>query len=250
VQGIPHSENPVWSGMDVVRIALLMFITPFFLITLVALLAQQLVYRGASWSNIAQKPVVALLAEFLAYIAVVFYMVVLVEGKYHVRFADAISWNWPAQSWPKFLGAGVGLMIALQFVAHFLPIPKNVPFDQFFQRPLEAWLTSIFAISFGPLMEEFFFRGFLYPVLARRTGMGMAIFLTALGFGALHALQYAFAWGLVLIIFLVGVVLTAVRAKTGSVGASFLVHVGYNATLMVLTFLGTDGFRHMERLNR
>jgi uncharacterized protein len=233
-----------------VRIALLMFITPFVLVTVVALMAQKLVYHGASWAEVAQKPVLALLAEFLAYIAVVFYMVVLVEGKYHVRFAEAIRWNWPRHGWPTFLAAGVGLMIVLQVVAHFLPVPKSVPFDQFFERPLEAWLTSIFAISFGPLMEEFFFRGFLYPALVRRTGAGMAIFLTALAFGLLHALQLGFAWGLVLMIILVGAVLTVVRTVTGSVGASFLVHVAYNATLMVLTFLGTDGFRRMDRLNR
>ena len=37
-----------------------------------------------------------------------------------------------------------------------------------------------------------------------------------------------------LIIFLVGIVLTAVRAVTKSVASSFLAHVGYNGTLMVL----------------
>jgi hypothetical protein len=34
---------------------------------------------------------------------------------------------------------------------------------------------------------------------------------------------------------------------TKSVGASFLVHVGYNGMLMVLVAVATDGFRHMER---
>jgi membrane protease YdiL (CAAX protease family) len=51
----------------------------------------------------------------------------------------------------------------------------------------------------------------------------------------------------VLIIFLVGVVLTAVRAKTKSVASSFLAHVGYNGTLMVLAAAATDGFRHMDK---
>jgi hypothetical protein len=59
--------------------------------------------------------------------------------------------------------------------------------------------------------------------------------------------QYGYAWGAVLIIFLVGVVLTAVRAKTKSVASSFLAHAGYNGTLMVLAVWATDGFRHMEK---
>jgi len=37
-----------------------------------------------------------------------------------------------------------------------------------------------------------------------------------------------------------------VRAMTKSVAASFLAHVGYNGTLMVLTAWFTDGFKHME----
>jgi len=43
------------------------------------------------------------------------------------------------------------------------------------------------------------------------------------------------------------VVCTAVRAATGSVASSFLVHVGYNATEMLLFAVATDGFRHMEK---
>ena len=96
-------------------------------------------------------------------------------------------------------------------------------------------------------MEELFFRGFLYPVVARRLGVIWGILLTALPFGLIHAFQYGYAWGAVLIIFLVGVVLTAVRAMTKSVASSFLAHVGYNGTLMVLAAWATDGFKHMEK---
>jgi len=87
-------------------------------------------------------------------------------------------------------------------------------------------------------------------VLARRLGIAMGVFLTALGFGLLHAMQLGFAWGPVLIIFLVGVVLTIVRAVSRSVAASFLVHVAYNFTLTVIAFVGTGGFRHLEKLNQ
>jgi membrane protease YdiL (CAAX protease family) len=98
-------------------------------------------------------------------------------------------------------------------------------------------------------MEELFFRGFLYPVLARWLGVTAGVFVTALGFGMLHAMQLGFAWGAVFIIFLVGLALTIVRAVTNSVGCSLVVHIAYNSTLTVLTFIGTDGFRHLERLH-
>jgi len=98
-------------------------------------------------------------------------------------------------------------------------------------------------------MEELFFRGFLYPVLARRLGMVIAIGLTSLAFAGLHFAQLGYSWA-VLIIFLVGVALTTVRAVTKSVAASFLLHVGYNGTLSLLMFVVTGGFRHLEKLNQ
>ena len=51
-----------------------------------------------------------------------------------------------------------------------------------------------------------------------------------------------------LLIFVVGSVLTIVRARTGSLGSAFLVHSTYNAFDFVLIFVATDGFRHMDKL--
>jgi hypothetical protein len=99
-------------------------------------------------------------------------------------------------------------------------------------------------------MEELFFRGFLYPVLARSTGMPIAVLLTAVAFALLHGAQLGFSWGPVLVIFLVGIVLTVVRARKNSVAASVLIHMAYNGTITVAMFAATDGFRHLEKLNQ
>ena len=124
-------------------------------------------YPHASWIEVAQKPVLALLAEFVAYMVVGLYMILLVEGKYHTRFWTAIRWNWPGIAGLSLVGVGV-LMLGFDALGRFLPMPKTTPFDQFFERPMDAYLTVAFAITLGPLMEEIFFRGFLYPVIARR----------------------------------------------------------------------------------
>ena len=145
---------------------------------------------------------------------------------------------------------GFILSLAFQALAHFLPIPKELPIDSFFQTPAEAWALGLLSVTLAPLMEELFFRGFLYPVLARSIGVPTAIFLTALSFALLHGWQLLFSWGPVLVIFLVGMVLTMVRAKTNSVAAGVLIHMAYNGTLTVAMFAATDGFRHLEKLNQ
>jgi uncharacterized protein len=207
--------------------------------------AHRFFYPYQTWSEIAQKPVLALIAELVAYAVIGLYMVLLIEVKYHSRFWSTIRWNWPGGAGISLVGVGV-LMLGFDMLGRFLPMPKTTPFDQFFDSPVDAYLTAAFAITLGPLMEEIFFRGFLYPVIARRIGVFWGIVLTALPFGAMHFMQYR-SWAAVLIIVLVGVVLTAVRAVTKSVGSSFLAHVGYNGTLMVLAIIATDGFKHMEK---
>ncbi len=114
----------------------------------------------------------------------------------------------------------------------FLPMPKEVPIDRFFRTAQEAWVLSLFGYL-RSLMEELFFRGFLYPVLVRRFGTATAVLLTSAGFGLIHAPQLGRAWGPVLVIFLVGLALTIARAATKSVAPGFLIHVAYNSTLSV-----------------
>ncbi len=239
-------EDPVWNGWDVFWIFVFTLATLFAVQILIVLGARHFAYPRASWVEVAQKPALALLAELLTYAAVALSMILLVEGKYHTRFWPAIRWNWPGIAGFNFMGMGV-LMLGLDLLGRFFPMPKSTPFDQFFDRPVDAYLLAAFATTLGPLMEELFFRGFLYPVLARRLGAVWGILLTAVPFGLMHFFQYGNSWGAVLIIFLVGVVLTTVRAKSKSVASSFLAHVGYNATLMALAAAQTDGFRHMDK---
>src|SRR5208282_3962920 len=213
---------------------------------LIVLAARRFFYPHESFLDVAQKPALVLLSELLTYAVVALYMILLVEVKYEKSFWPAIRWNWPGLVGVSMVGIGV-LMLGFDLLGRFLPMPKTTPFDQFFARPSDAYLTVAFAVTLGPLMEELFFRGFLYPVIARRMGAVWGILLTALPFGLIHMVQYGYAWGAVLIIFLVGIVLTTVRAVTKSVASSFLTHVGYNGTLMVIAALQTDGFRHMEK---
>src|SRR5258708_24900013 len=170
--GPSPDENPVWSGWDVLLIAVLTLVTMFVVELLTVLGARAVVYQHVSFADVAQKPALVILGEFLAYVAVAAYMIMLVQGKYRQPFWQAIRWNWPRN---VLLMLVVGMLtVSLDLLSRYLPMPKTTPFDQFFARPSNAYLMVAFAVSFGPLMEELFFRGFLYPVLARRTCVSVA----------------------------------------------------------------------------
>jgi uncharacterized protein len=242
-------ENPVWSGWDVLLIAALAFVSMVVLQFAVLLAAQRFAYPKLSLGDLTEKPIVLLVSQFLIYIPIMAFMFLLVEGKYHVPFWQAIRWNWPRSGW-KMLGLGVVMLLVLSALQNLLTMPKDTPFEHLFDRPRDAYLLSLLAVTLGPLMEELFFRGFLYPVLARWGGTVWAVLLSALPFGLIHLPQYDWAWAAGLVIFLVGVVCGAVRAATKSVGASFLVHVGYNGTQMIIALVATQGFRHLDNAMR
>jgi membrane protease YdiL (CAAX protease family) len=243
------SENPPWSGWDVLQIVFLTIFAVAVFLPVVALAAQRLLYPQVAFVRVVTYPVVTVMGQGLAYLLILAFMVSIVRRAPGQDFLQAIRWNWP-QNWPTYLLAGVALSFALQGIARLLPMPKELPMDRFFRTPSEAWALTFFGITFAPLLEELFFRGFLYPVLVRRLGVAIAVLTTAAGFSLIHAPQLGRAWGPVLVIFMVGLALTLTRAVTKSVAGSLLMHMAYNATLSVLLFVGTDGFRHLERLNQ
>ncbi len=244
-----RAENPPWSGWDVLLLAVFTLASVVVFLFVTAFAVQRIRYPGLTFIEVVKYPMVTVLAQLLAYVAVLGLMVYVGRRSSHRGFWQAVGWTWPP-NWRAYLGAGVALSLGLQAFAHFLPMPKELPIDRFFTTPAQAWVLTIFGMTLAPLMEELFFRGFLYPVLARRWGVGASVLITAVCFGMIHAPQLGRAWGPVLIIFMVGIALTVARAVTKSVAPGFLMHLAYNGTISIALFVATGGFRHLERLNQ
>jgi membrane protease YdiL (CAAX protease family) len=243
----PPVEDPPFGGIEVLKIGLLMFLVPIVAAPFVVLLVQKFLFRQLSFAQVASKPWVLLAPQFIWFAVVTLFLLDYSKWRFHQSLWQTIRWNWPRHRWPVMVVIGFVTLFALQGLERLVPLPKNSPFDQFFDRPLDAYAFAFLAIAFAPFMEELFFRGFLYPVLARRLGVSAGVLLTALPFALIHEPEYK-AWGPVLIIFLVGIVLTLVRAKMKSVGASFIVHAIYNGVPVIAAIVASHGFRHMEKL--
>jgi membrane protease YdiL (CAAX protease family) len=240
-------RDPAWNGWDVVMIVVVALLGLFIFGSVISLALMLAHYRVTPNSPATLK--VMLLAQFLSYIVVLVFMRELVVRHYRRDFLSAVYWRWPGEHrWLAYLVGGIALAILVQFLSLLLPIPRTLPIDRYLQNPGAAYLMSIFGISMAPLVEELFFRGFLYPVLARRWGMVSGVVFTALGFALVHASQLAHAWAPLLILFIVGLVFTLARVVTRNVAPGFLMHVGYNFTLFGLLYIATDHFRHMERM--
>jgi membrane protease YdiL (CAAX protease family) len=240
------TENPAWSVWDVLALAGLALVTIFVSQLGILIGAHYLLYPHVKLIDLAQRPILLIISQAVADGAVVAYMVLLVEGKYRQPFWRAIRWNWPRQLW-AMLALGAVTFLVLAMLSSLLPMPKETPFDKLFEGRRAAFLTAVFATTLGPLMEELFFRGLFYPIVAKRWGAGWGVFWAALFFALMHMQQYGYSWAILLVIFGVGVVLGTVRAVTGSVAASFLVHAGYNGAQMLIAVTLTHGFTRMPK---
>ena len=85
------------------------------------------------------------------------------------------------------------------------------------------------AVVVAPFFEELFFRGFFQPLFSRTFGTIAGIVLTAVLFGSLHGLEYSWAWQYALFISLAGAVFGWLRARTGSIIPSTVMHGCFNA---------------------
>ena len=74
--------------------------------------------------------------------------------------------------------------------------------------------------------------------------------ITSIGFAMLHGAQLAHSFAPLAVLFAVSVVLCITRLRFHSLAASTVVHSMYNATIFVMLFVGTDGFRHLDKLGK
>lgn len=127
-------------------------------------------------------------------------------------------------------------LLATIFVVKFFnyePEPQEI-LKIFFKENNAAalWYLTIFTIFIGPVVEEIFFRGFLYPAAKKNLGPVLGVILTSVLFAGLHGNFAAF-----LPIFVLGLLLIYVYEKTGSLISSITVHVLHNSAMLSLVFI-------------
>jgi membrane protease YdiL (CAAX protease family) len=146
-----------------------------------------------------------------------------------------------ANPWAYFF-SGCGLAIFVFVVSSQVQTNDKMPIQEVLKNRNSAILLMAMAVFIAPLVEETVFRGYLYPLFAKSFGILPGILLTGVLFGLMHGSQLGWTWGIVGLLIMVGIIFTFARAHTGTVLASFLLHLGYNSMIAVATIVGTHGF--------
>jgi membrane protease YdiL (CAAX protease family) len=180
------------------------------------------------------------------------FLILMIRVYHGQRFWLSIGWRkFPASSTNLTsmillcIFGGTTLAFSVGFLSRLVETNAHVPMQDLFQSRTNVLWLMCYGILFAPFWEETLFRGFIYPVFARKWGIPAGVFLTGVLFGAMHAAQLWGGWGQIALLTFVGIALTWARARSGTVAASFLVHITYNTILFGVFFLGTQGLHHL-----
>ena len=255
-----------------------MFLLIAFLSLLVAeaivLTLARMLHLSASVTASATDPRLQIAANALTYPIALGAAALAFPLLWGCTFFVGIAWRWDAAKRlaGRLVLAGLAMGFVLQVAERFIRMPDQIPMDKFFQSTGMVWFLAFFGTLLAPMFEEIAFRGMLLPALAiavdflrlprdlethlvwregtgfSRPALVVSSVLTSLLFALIHAPQLGYTWPAVSLLAGVSLVLCWVRVRTWSVAASTLVHGSYNLSVFITLFLGTGGFRHLDKI--
>lgn len=184
--------------------------------------------------------------QLIFYAFLLAYIYLFIKLYYKASFTEALKWkSLSAHTTLRYLLGGAALSLVVMVFPPLLPEKKAFPLEKMFNSPNSAYAIAAFAVLIAPFMEELLFRGLLFAFFERHGGLTFAVVSTAILFAGLHIPEYWGAWNHVIMILLVGLTFSVVRGLTGSVTPSFILHLAYNGTLMLVLFFHSQHFHRM-----
>jgi membrane protease YdiL (CAAX protease family) len=262
-----NPDDPPWG----VGWAVLVWVTSLVLLVFmqIAVAVPYVVYKttsGGSTAGLEKDPTLiffSILGVVPAHILTFLIVWFLVSNRGRRPFWQTLGWSFPENFGPwKTVGLAVALL-TVGVVFTQLVGGKETALEQIINSSIKArFATAFLAFATAPLVEELVFRGVLYPALQRAIGVAGAVAIVTVLFAGIHVFQYYDNFAVVGVITMLSLSLTLLRARTGRLLPSFVLHLVFNgiqaAYLIVQPFLAkpsTDSkpvvgffFHHLSRL--
>ena len=154
-------------------------------------------------------------------------------------FWASLGWHWGGRTPVFWLLFSVGVIVALvgfsQVAVRFLPESQETAFAELLRSSSQVRIViAVLATLSAPIVEEVIYRGVLFSALRSRTGVATAVVLVTMLFAGVHFLQYSGAWVTLSGLIFLSLILTLVRARTGSILPSVTIHFVNNAFFSLL----------------
>ncbi len=233
-----YKPQPVkWGVWDVVKVVVLFLFFGYIVIMIESVMTRIFpLIKNDNFRMILNSSVLDILAVvFILYFAVVEHKEKLIAlGISSKNFFRNVFYG--VIGYIAIIPVLILILVVIAFFANmFKYVPEKQAVVELFLKEKDTrflFYTSIFAAVLGPIIEELFFRGFMYNAFKKRIGIFWAMLITAATFAALHAHAVGF-----LPIMVLGMLLAYLYEKTGTLVSSITVHMVHNLSMVFLVFL-------------
>lgn len=228
-----NPDNPPWSVPRALLVWVISVVLLFFLPLFGAI--PYVIYRVAQGDSAAGLGAdanlifISILGVLPAHVLTFLTVWFVVTNRGRRPFWQSLGWSWPSNFGPwKTIGLAV-LLLAVGILMTWLLPGADTQLDQIINSSLKARFTAAFlaAVS-APLVEELIYRGVLYSAFQKVLGMTWAVVIVSVLFAGVHVVQYYNNIGVITAVAILSVALTLVRARTGSVLPSYVIHLVFN----------------------
>lgn len=226
--GIPWTLPDTGKAIGIVILAIITTAIP------AGLIAVALAGGENTTSDPAALTVVLAAGAFVE-LALLFTAIHFTVSKYGVPLS-VLGLRWPVRGgfWST-LGIAIALVIAglgvnfIYFEAlSAIGIDPDTDIEEIFQSPGPVITIAILSLLFAPIMEEIFYRGFIFAGLRARQGVALAALASGLLFGVSHIGNPA-GFYLIPPVTAIGAMFACAYAYSGSIVTTFLAHFIFNA---------------------
>jgi uncharacterized protein len=251
VPPVPEDLRVPWSWLELLLFAIVTVAGTFLIgLLLVMIFAALGVSRAHLQGSPSELGLYSIVSQAILFFALLGYLAAQMRLRFGVPFWRTIGWR-PFEigivprpvAYLGFILGGFFLALAVQIIAAHFGTKAKLPMEELFQDRRSALLILLMAVFLAPVVEETIFRGYIYPVVARRFGVGAGIAATGTLFGLLHAPQLWTGWVQIALLVVVGVIFTYARAAKKTVLASYLLHVSYNFFVSLAFLISSDWLR-------
>ncbi|MET0646448.1 MAG: CPBP family intramembrane glutamic endopeptidase [Pyrinomonadaceae bacterium] len=231
----PDPDNPPWGLGGAVGVLFLSFL--LMVVTQLLFLIPYALRRGVRLDALAEFALKDPSAIFIQVASIVpahlltlglAWLLVTRGGKY--PFFASLGWEWGNgfTFWRSTWLAVVMFLTGVSVI--YITGPADNALERLLQSSRAAALATAFAATFtAPLVEEIVFRGLLYSSLRRLVGAAWAVVSVFVLFALIHVPQYWPSYGVIVVILMLSLALTLVRAYSGRLLPCFVVHLVFNA---------------------
>ena len=178
----------------------------------------------------------------------VIWLVITRGGKLPFLKTAGLEWpkTWGPVLWTIGCVAFAALLLGFGLLVTKLYGGSKTQLDLLTESSTQARLATAFiAFVTAPLVEELIYRGLLYSALEKTIGVAAAVIIVSILFAGVHVVQYINNISVIAVITLLSISLTLVRAYSGKLLPSVVIHLVFNGVQSVMLALqpyleGTD----------